>query len=159
MPTLSRRHLNLSLSQHILRKRAVPEQVRVSRDSTSSAQEYFSVLIKAHDQGGQGEADGSKKGGGGVGGGDDGIQEVYRVKLPGNPVVGEGKPENQNHAMIFTRGEHLQAIDMNQEGYEQQRAWFSVFAYHATSATGCIRYRTSPRPIVALVAGRHRVVV
>ncbi|CAN0165979.1 unnamed protein product, partial [Ectocarpus fasciculatus] len=96
------------------------DEVRVSRDSTSSAQEYFSVLIKAHDQGGQGEADGSKKGGGGGGGGaggrDDGIQEVYRVKLPGNPVVGEGKPENQNHAMIFTRGEHLQAIDMNQEG-------------------------------------------
>jgi callose synthase len=28
-----------------------------------------------------------------------------------------GKPENQNHAVIFTRGEHLQAIDMNQEGY------------------------------------------
>ncbi|CAN0557580.1 unnamed protein product, partial [Ectocarpus sp. 12 AP-2014] len=57
---------------------------------------------------------------GGVGGRDDGIQEVYRVKLPGNPVVGEGKPENQNHAMIFTRGEHLQAIDMNQEGYFEE---------------------------------------
>ncbi|CAB1098159.1 GT48 [Ectocarpus sp. CCAP 1310/34] len=96
------------------------DEVRVSRDSTSSAQEYFSVLIKAHDQRGQGDADGSKRGGGGAGGRDDGIQEVYRVKLPGNPVVGEGKPENQNHAMIFTRGEHLQAIDMNQEGYFEE---------------------------------------
>jgi callose synthase len=36
------------------------------------------------------------------------VVEVYRVKLPGNPIVGEGKPENQNHAIIFTRGEYLQ---------------------------------------------------
>lgn len=28
--------------------------------------------------------------------------------------MGEGKPENQNHAIIFTRGEGLQTIDMNQ---------------------------------------------
>jgi 1,3-beta-glucan synthase component len=43
-----------------------------------------------------------------------------RVQLPGNPVVGEGKPENQNHAIIFTRGENVQAIDMNQEGYFEE---------------------------------------
>jgi len=42
------------------------------------------------------------------------IKEVYRIQVPGNPVLGEGKPENQNHAMIFARGEFLQAIDMNQ---------------------------------------------
>lgn len=42
-------------------------------------------------------------------------QEIYRIKLPGPPTaIGEGKPENQNHAIIFTRGEALQAIDMNQ---------------------------------------------
>lgn len=42
-------------------------------------------------------------------------QEIYRIKLPGPPtVIGEGKPENQNHAIIFTRGEALQTIDMNQ---------------------------------------------
>ena len=29
-------------------------------------------------------------------------------------MLGEGKPENQNHAIIFTRGEALQTIDMNQ---------------------------------------------
>jgi len=48
------------------------------------------------------------------------IQEVYRVRLPGNPVMGEGKPENQNHAVIFSRGEFLQTIDMNQEGYFEE---------------------------------------
>ena len=55
--------------------------------------EYYSVLIKAE----QGE-----------------IKEVFRVQLPGNPILGEGKPENQNQAIIFTRGEYLQTIDMNQ---------------------------------------------
>lgn len=42
------------------------------------------------------------------------LQEIYRIKLPGPAKIGEGKPENQNHAIIFTRGEALQAIDMNQ---------------------------------------------
>lgn len=80
--------------------------------------EYFSVLIKGgRDEGESGLEQGIRTGGGvAAAGGTPGIQEVYRVKLPGNPVFGEGKPENQNHAIIFTRGEHLQAIDMNQEG-------------------------------------------
>jgi len=65
---------------------------------------YYSVLVKSTLK-----SDGSRK-----------IQEVYRVRLPGNPVIGEGKPENQNHAIIFTRGEKLQTIDMNQEGYFEE---------------------------------------
>jgi len=48
------------------------------------------------------------------------IIEVYRVRLPGNVLIGEGKPENQNHAMIFTRGEFLEAIDMNQDNYLEE---------------------------------------
>ncbi|KAG2500666.1 hypothetical protein HYH03_001432 [Edaphochlamys debaryana] len=52
---------------------------------------------------------------------DNGVIEVYRVRLPHNKysgrgvVLGEGKPENQNHAVIFAFGEGLQAIDMNQD--------------------------------------------
>jgi len=42
------------------------------------------------------------------------LKEIYRIKLPGPAKIGEGKPENQNHAIVFTRGEALQAIDMNQ---------------------------------------------
>lgn len=42
------------------------------------------------------------------------VQVIYRIKLPGPAILGEGKPENQNHAIIFTRGEGLQTIDMNQ---------------------------------------------
>ncbi|RLN54351.1 hypothetical protein BBJ29_002072 [Phytophthora kernoviae] len=60
---------------------------------------FFSVLIRSQD---------------------DKIVEVYRVELPGNPIVGEGKPENQNHAIIFSRGELLQCIDMNQDGYLEE---------------------------------------
>ncbi|KAF3436800.1 hypothetical protein FNV43_RR19553 [Rhamnella rubrinervis] len=41
-------------------------------------------------------------------------QEIFSIKLPGDPKLGEGKPENQNHAIIFTRGEAVQTIDMNQ---------------------------------------------
>lgn len=42
------------------------------------------------------------------------LQEIFSIKLPGDPKLGEGKPENQNHAIIFTRGEAVQTIDMNQ---------------------------------------------
>ncbi|KAL5582571.1 hypothetical protein UlMin_015013 [Ulmus minor] len=61
---------------------------------------YYSVLVK---------------------GGDKLDEEIYRIKLPGNPTeIGEGKPENQNHAIIFTRGEALQTIDMNQDNYFEE---------------------------------------
>ncbi|KAA8549605.1 hypothetical protein F0562_001377 [Nyssa sinensis] len=47
-------------------------------------------------------------------------QVIYKIKLPGPAILGEGKPENQNHAIIFTRGEGLQAIDMNQDNYMEE---------------------------------------
>ncbi|KAI3697348.1 hypothetical protein L6452_30307 [Arctium lappa] len=47
-------------------------------------------------------------------------QVIYRIKLPGPAILGEGKPENQNHAIVFTRGEGLQTIDMNQDNYMEE---------------------------------------
>ncbi|CAJ1957834.1 unnamed protein product [Sphenostylis stenocarpa] len=47
-------------------------------------------------------------------------QTIYQIKLPGPPHLGEGKPENQNNAIIFTRGEALQTIDMNQDNYLEE---------------------------------------
>lgn len=47
-------------------------------------------------------------------------KEIYSIKLPGNPLLGEGKPENQNHAIIFTRGDAVQTIDMNQDNYFEE---------------------------------------
>ncbi|OZJ03821.1 hypothetical protein BZG36_03818 [Bifiguratus adelaidae] len=45
---------------------------------------------------------------------------IYRVKLPGNPILGDGKSDNQNHAIIFYRGEYLQLIDANQDNYLEE---------------------------------------
>ncbi|KAL1209899.1 Callose synthase 10 [Cardamine amara subsp. amara] len=47
-------------------------------------------------------------------------QEIFSIKLPGDPKLGEGKPENQNHAIVFTRGEAIQTIDMNQDNYLEE---------------------------------------
>ncbi|KAK8644426.1 hypothetical protein V6N13_123733 [Hibiscus sabdariffa] len=61
---------------------------------------YYSVLVK---------------------GGEKLDEEIYRIKLPGPPTkIGEEKSENQNHAIIFTRGEALQTIDMNQDNYFEE---------------------------------------
>ncbi|XP_024363886.1 callose synthase 9 isoform X2 [Physcomitrium patens] len=47
-------------------------------------------------------------------------QEIYSIKLPGEVILGEEKSENQNHAIVFTRGEALQTVDMNQENYLEE---------------------------------------
>ncbi|KAF9482743.1 1,3-beta-glucan synthase [Pholiota conissans] len=44
----------------------------------------------------------------------------FRVELPGNPILGDGKSDNQNHAMVFYRGEYLQLIDANQDNYLEE---------------------------------------
>uniref|UniRef100_A0A5B7C9Y6 1,3-beta-glucan synthase n=1 Tax=Davidia involucrata TaxID=16924 RepID=A0A5B7C9Y6_DAVIN len=63
--------------------------------------EYYSVLVKYDQQ--------LKK-----------EVEIYRIRLPGPLKLGEGKPENQNHAIIFTRGDAVQTIDMNQDNYFEE---------------------------------------
>ncbi|XP_044983200.1 callose synthase 9 [Hordeum vulgare subsp. vulgare] len=74
----------------------VVESIKNGKSST----EYYSKLVKA-------DIHGKDK-------------EIYSVKLPGNPKLGEGKPENQNHAVIFTRGNAVQTIDMNQDNYFEE---------------------------------------
>ncbi|XP_022764061.1 callose synthase 12-like [Durio zibethinus] len=76
---------------------AYVDEVSMGRDE----KEYYSVLVK-YDQQLQKEV------------------EIYRVKLPGPLKLGEGKPENQNHAFIFTRGDAVQTIDMNQDNYFEE---------------------------------------
>ncbi|KAL1498898.1 hypothetical protein AB1Y20_013420 [Prymnesium parvum] len=76
-----------------------PEHLRVAyvhKDAKTGS--YFSVLLGV-------DADSREE------------QVLFKVKLPGNPIIGEGKPENQNQAIIFSRGEHLQTLDMNQDNY------------------------------------------
>ncbi|KAL8131338.1 callose synthase 12 [Apium graveolens] len=79
---------------------AYVDEVPVGR-SEMGGMEYYSVLVK-YDQQLEKEV------------------EIYRVKLPGPLKLGEGKPENQNHALIFTRGDAVQTIDMNQDNYFEE---------------------------------------
>lgn len=67
----------------------------VDEVKTGTLTQYFSVLVK-YDQELKEEV------------------ELFRIQLPGPVKLGEGKPENQNHALIFTRGDAVQTIDMNQ---------------------------------------------
>ncbi|PPD72664.1 hypothetical protein GOBAR_DD30437 [Gossypium barbadense] len=67
----------------------------------SDEKEYYSVLVK-YDRQLQREV------------------EIYRIKLPGPMNIGEGKPENQNHGIVFTRGDAVQTIDMNQGNYFEE---------------------------------------
>ncbi|KAJ0051718.1 hypothetical protein Pint_01407 [Pistacia integerrima] len=90
--------LNLMLTYPSLRVAYIDE--REETVNGKSQKFYYSVLLK---------------------GGDKFDEEIYRIKLPGPPTeIGEGKPENQNHAIIFTRGEALQTIDMNQDNYFEE---------------------------------------
>ncbi|KAK8529605.1 hypothetical protein V6N13_102510 [Hibiscus sabdariffa] len=85
------------MKQHEALRVAYVDEVSTGRDE----KEYYSVLVK-YDQQLEEEV------------------EIYRVKLPGPMKLGEGKPENQNHALIFTRGDAVQAIDMNQDNYFEE---------------------------------------
>ncbi|CAA2967687.1 callose synthase 7-like isoform X1 [Olea europaea subsp. europaea] len=90
--------LNLMLQYPSLRVAYIDEKEEMVGGKTEKV--YYSVLVK---------------------GGVNLDEEIYRIKLPGPPTaIGEGKPENQNHAIIFTRGEALQAIDMNQDNYFEE---------------------------------------
>ncbi|KAF9681753.1 hypothetical protein SADUNF_Sadunf05G0035600 [Salix dunnii] len=91
--------LNLMVNNPSLRVAYIDEVEEREREGGKVQKVYYSVLVKAVDN-----LD----------------QEIYRIKLPGAAKLGEGKPENQNHAIVFTRGEALQAIDMNQDNYLEE---------------------------------------
>ncbi|KAL8193281.1 hypothetical protein R6Q57_026862 [Mikania cordata] len=88
-----------------LRVAYIDEVEERSRDATIKV--YYSTLVKAMPNSYFKTAQNSD-------------QVIYRIKLPGPALLGEGKPENKNHAIIFTRGEGLQTIDMNQDNYMEE---------------------------------------
>ncbi|MBA0842830.1 hypothetical protein Goarm_002633 [Gossypium armourianum] len=96
--------LNLMIMYPSLRVAYIDEVDEALKEKTAGKTEkvYYSVLIK-------GDTINYSE------------REIYRIRLPGSPTkIGEGKPENQNHAIIFTRGEALQTIDMNQDNYFEE---------------------------------------
>lgn len=51
---------------------------------------------------------------------DNRLSRVYRIRLSGNPILGDGKSDNQNNSIIFYRGEYLEVIDANQDNYLEE---------------------------------------
>ncbi|GLE07230.1 hypothetical protein PINS_up017253 [Pythium insidiosum] len=86
----------------------------VHEEADGEIKRYYAVLVKAENNE---------------------IVDVYRYELPGNPILGEGKPENQNVALPFTRGEYLQTIDMNQEHYFEEALKMPNFLATAWSSS------------------------
>jgi 1,3-beta-glucan synthase len=77
---------------------------KVPQENKEIEPKFFSVLIDGHCEI---LPDGKRK-------------PIYRVRLPGNPILGDGKSDNQNHAIIFYRGEYIQLIDSNQDSYLEE---------------------------------------
>ncbi|KAI9245563.1 1,3-beta-glucan synthase component-domain-containing protein [Phascolomyces articulosus] len=73
-------------------------------DTEEQRDAYYSVLIDSHCST---LADGTRS-------------PKYRIRLPGNPILGDGKSDNQNHTLIFYCGEYLQLIDANQDNYLEE---------------------------------------
>ncbi|EGV59997.1 1,3-beta-glucan synthase component Fks3 [Yamadazyma tenuis] len=48
------------------------------------------------------------------------FKKRLRVQLSGNPILGDGKSDNQNQSIIFYRGEYIQVIDANQDNYLEE---------------------------------------
>ncbi|KAF1796517.1 1,3-beta-glucan synthase component-domain-containing protein [Mucor lusitanicus] len=95
----------------------------------------------------------------------------YRIKLPGNPILGDGKSDNQNHALIFYRGEYLQLVDANQDNYleeclkirsifgefEQQGQDLALEHVYALSSNTDKKTKESPQSPVAIVGAREYI--
>ena len=89
-----------------------------------------------------------------------------RIEFPGNPILGERKWDNQNHALIFFyRGEYL-LIDANRDNYLEEcieiRNALGEFEEFATPrknpySLGTAKEMTSPAVHVAIAGAREDV--
>ncbi|CDK28543.1 unnamed protein product [Kuraishia capsulata CBS 1993] len=88
---------------------------------------------------------------------------IYKVQLSGNPILGDGKADNQNMSLIYYRGEYIQVIDANQDNYLEEclkvRSVLSEFEGKAKSfvhpyALGCF---WESEPPVAIVGAREYI--
>ena len=82
----------------------------------------------------------------------------FRIELPDDPILGDGKSDNQNHAIIFYRGEYLQLIDANQDNYLEEclkirnvLAEFEEFVVPNQRPYGQWNYKDFRNPPVAIV--------
>ncbi|KAF8527179.1 1,3-beta-glucan synthase [Hysterangium stoloniferum] len=88
----------------------------------------------------------------------------FRIELPGNPILGDGKSDNQNHAIIFYRGEYLQLIDANQDNYLEEclkirniLGEFEQYNMSNQSPYATWGHKEFTRPPVAIVGAREYI--
>lgn len=84
-------------------------------DETTNEMVYYSTLLDVSSKVNDGNNNSN-----GNGNGRTTYKTRYRIRLSGNPIMGDGKSDNQNHAIIFYRGEYIQVIDANQDNYLEE---------------------------------------
>jgi len=85
----------------------------------------------------------------------------FRIQLSGNPILGDGKSDNQNHSIIFYRGEYIQLIDANQDNYLEEclkirsvLAEFEEMTMETNPYTPGVKTTTNP---VAILGAREYI--
>ena len=88
----------------------------------------------------------------------------FRIELPGNPILGDSKLDNQNHAIVFYRGEYLKLIDANQDKYLEEclkirnvLGEFEEYAISNQSLYASWAQDDFKRPPVAIVGAREYI--
>ncbi|TID14865.1 hypothetical protein CANINC_004536 [Pichia inconspicua] len=84
--------------------------LNVEKDLENNRNKYFSVLYQVEEA--EDDTDPMKKG--------NHLVEKYKIELSGNPILGDGKSDNQNLSVIYYRGEFIQVIDANQDNYLEE---------------------------------------
>ena len=79
-------------------------------DSETNELKYYSVMYEVEEK--DDENDPMKKG--------NVLKQKYKIQLSGNPILGDGKSDNQNLSVIYYRGEFIQVIDANQDNYIEE---------------------------------------
>lgn len=86
-----------------------------------------------------------------------------RIRLAGNPLLGDGKSDNQNHALVFYRGEYIQLVDANQDNYLEEclkiRSVLAEFEQMDMASSGKTPYHSGweSRSPVAIVGAREYI--
>lgn len=73
----------------------------IEREVKEGRTTYYSVLLKTGEEGRQSNTQ-------------------FRIRLSGDPILGDGKSDNQNSSIVFHRGEYIQTIDANQDNYIEE---------------------------------------
>jgi len=90
-------------------------------------------------------------------------EPIFKIRLSGNPILGDGKSDNQNNAIIFYRGEYIQVVDANQDNYLEEclkiRSLLSEFdeldLENPVPYIPGIQYEEEPAPIAILGAREY----